>query len=153
MPKRTSRDTARRALKRPAAKKAAKKAGTARYSRRADLGAPADAYFARIEPAALRAIGKQLREIVRAAAPRASEAIKWGMPVYEQDGMLCYIRARPKYITLGFYHQGVYLPDADGRLEGSGDAMRHVKVADAAAIDKRLFAQWVKRAAAMNAGG
>lgn len=124
-----------------------------KHGRRADLGAPADGYFAKIQPETLNAVAGKLRAIVRAAAPKASESIKWGMPFYELNGMLGYIRARPTYITLGFYHQGVHLPDAKGRLEGSGENMRHVKVSSLEAVDVKLFKSWVRQAVAINAKG
>jgi len=120
-----------------------------KYCARPDLGASADPYFAKI-PASLNPIAKRLRAIIRGAAPRASEAIKWGMPVYEHKGMLCYIRARPAYITFGFYNQGIHLPDPDGILEGTGETMRHAKIASASQIDNALFTRWVKQAVKIN---
>ena len=85
--------------------------------------------------------------------PRASETIKWGMPVYEHKGMLCYIRVRPAYVTLGFYQQGVHLPDPDGLLEGTGENMRHVKMRKAEHVRPELFSGWVKRAVEINDRG
>jgi len=149
--RKTARKTGSKSVRKPPAK--ARRPRMARHTRRADLGASADGYFAGITPAGLNAVARRLREIVRGAAPRASEAIKWGMPVYEQDGMLCYIRARPAYVTLGFYEAGTQLADPAGRLEGSGANMRHVKVAEFTAIDDELFGSWVRHAAAFNAEG
>ena len=137
--------------RKPAAKKPAKPAAaSARYSQRADLGAPADAYFAKVKPPALNAVASSLRAIVRAGAPKARESIKWGMPFYELNGMLGYIKARSRYVTLGFYHQGIHLADPDGRLEGTGKSMRHVKVYGPEGVDKKMFTSWVKQAAAIN---
>ena len=137
--------------KTPTAKRPAKsKAPRAMLARRADLGANADPYFEGIKPAPLNQAAATLRKIIRTNAPKASEAIKWGMPVYELKGMLCYIRARPKYVTLGFYHQGVHLSDPDKLLEGTGDRMRHVKVHAPADIKAGLFTNWVKQAVAIN---
>ena len=124
----------------------------AKYCARPDLGASADPYFAKIKPPALKEAAARLRAIVRAGAPKATEAIKWGMPVYEHCGMLCYIRAQSAYIAFGFYDQGTRLSDPDGLLEGSGRAMRHVKVRAPGDIREGLFKSWVKRAAALNAG-
>ena len=86
-------------IKKKTTKKAARKASPKpMVARRADLGANADGYFAAIT-GPLGAIATRLRQIVKEAAPKASEAIKWGMPVYEFKGMLCYIRARPSYMA------------------------------------------------------
>jgi hypothetical protein len=143
--------------KKAGAKKTVKKAvmkrssgGKLMVAKRADLGDSADGYFGKIG-GPLGAVAGRLRQIVREAAPQASEAIKWGMPVYEFKGMLCYIRARGGYVTLGFYHQGVHLSDPDKLLEGTGENMRHMKVRSAADIKGGLFTQWVKQAVVINA--
>src|SRR5438093_1104528 len=87
------RKPVRRSARKVATRKAPKKkAPAAKYGKRKDLGAPADGYFARA-PASLREIANSVRQIVRSAVPRATETIKWGMPVYEHHGLLCYIRA------------------------------------------------------------
>ncbi len=138
-----------------AGKKAAGKNGAKRMmvERRADLGASADGYFAKIKPAGLNEVAAKLRAIVRQGAPAARESIKWGMPFYELNGMLGYIKAQSKYITLGFYHQGIHLDDPDRRLEGTGKNMRHVKVFAPDGVDTKLFKSWIKQAAAINAKG
>ncbi len=149
---------AKKVKKKAAAKKAGVKkktvmkkssSGKLMVAKRADLGASADGYFGKIA-GPLGAVAGRLRQIVREAAPKASEAIKWGMPVYEHKGMLCYIRARAGYVTLGFYHQGVHLSDPDKLLEGTGENMRHMKVRSAADIKGGLFTQWVKQAVVIN---
>jgi hypothetical protein len=134
----------------PARRKAVPGKPAAKHQSRTDLGASADSYFADVAPE-LRAVAAKLRQIIREAAPKASEAIKWGMPVYELSGMLCYIRERPAYVTLGFYHQGIHLSDPDKLLEGTGENMRHVKIRSMADIKGGLFTNWVKQAAAINA--
>lgn len=131
-------------------RKAPMRKPAAKYDTRADLGISADSYFTEVAPE-LRAIAAKLRQIVKEAAPKASEAIKWGMPVYELSGMLCYIRERPAYMTFGFYHQGIHLSDPDKLLEGTGENMRHVKVRTMSDIKGGLFTNWVKQAAAINA--
>jgi hypothetical protein len=139
--------------KKKATKKAAsktRKPSAATYAARADLGASADGYFAKLS-GPLGAIASRVRQIIREAAPKASEAIKWGMPVYEFNGMLCYIKARSSYVTFGFYHQGIHLSDPDKLLEGTGENMRHVKLRALSDIKGGLFTNWVKQAVAINA--
>src|SRR5205814_4933438 len=53
--------------------------------RREDFGAPIDGYFAKQSPH-LREILETLRTLVEEAAPDASAALKWGMPVYTVGG-------------------------------------------------------------------
>jgi hypothetical protein len=122
------------------------------YARRDDLNENAGAYYAAI-PKPFRAIAARVRQIVRKAAPEAVESIKWGMPVYVHHGLLAYVRFQSSYLTLGFYEAGTSLGeklDPDGLLEGTGAAMRHVKIRAAGDVRPALFARWVAEAAAFN---
>jgi len=47
---------------------------------------------------------KQLREIIRKAAPKAEEIISYGMPAYKYFGVLVYFAGYAKHI--GFYPTG-----------------------------------------------
>ena len=118
--------------------------------RRKDYGAPVDGWLAAL-PAEWKGVAVELLKIVRKAAPKAEEAIKWGMPVYSQNGLVCYLRDYTSYVTLGFYQAGTALPDPDGLLEGTGRDMRHVKVRSAKDIRPALFETWVRRAVEFNA--
>lgn len=58
-------------------------------------------------PAADRAIGKRLHEIVKANAPALTPRLWYGMPAYSKDGkVLCYFQSASKfkarYATFGF---------------------------------------------------
>jgi hypothetical protein len=98
-------------------------------------------------------LARRLDVIVRKAAPKATAAIKWGMPVYEHHGMLCYIRARPKYVTLGFYGQAVGLSDPKGLMEGTGKGMRHIKIGLEDSVDEGYLGGMVKQAVRANEAG
>jgi hypothetical protein len=91
-----------------------------------------------------------LRALVRRAAPDAQEAYKWAQPVYESNGPFCYIKAFKPAVNFGFW-RGVDLDDPGGRLEGSGDKMRHVKIIQLTDIDEALFTDFVQQAVRMNA--
>jgi hypothetical protein len=99
---------------------------------------------------AQREIVEALRAIVKKADPKASEGFKWSMPVFEHDGMLCYIAPMKNNVNFGFYESTPVLEDPDGLLEGTGKRMRHVKLTSAAGIKKALFTKWVKQAAEFN---
>ena len=110
-----------------------------------------DAWVARVVPP-IRALVEELRALVKRAAPGASESIKWGMPVYTLNGMLCYIKPHPEYVRFGFYDQGVHLDDPAGLLEGTGVNLRHTKVRSASDIHRNIFEQWVRDAVVLNGG-
>lgn len=147
MAKKTSRKRTARAI--IGTKQPAKAAKTGDSSRRADLGADVSLYFDSLS-GWQATLARRLDKLVRKAAPKATSVVKWGMPVYEHRGMLCYICARAKYVTLGFYGQDLGPCDPHGLLEGTGKDMRHIKIAPDAAIDDAYLMALVRSAAAEN---
>ena len=92
----------------------------------------------------------EIDRLVKSAAPEAKASIKWAQPVYEQGGPFAYVKAFGTTVNFGFW-RGTELTDPDGRLEGTGDRMRHVKLTSAEGVDADRFAAWVKEAVALNA--
>lgn len=90
-----------------------------------------------------------LREIVKGAAPAATESIRWAQPVYEDHGPFAYIKAFPRTVNLGFW-RGAELVDPLGLLAGGGDRMRHVKLIGAWDVRRKAFQDLVKEAVALN---
>lgn len=107
-----------------------------------------DAYLAKLAPAH-REVVQALREIVRRAAPRATEAFKWAQPVYEQGGPFCYMRAHKAHVTLGFW-RGKQLSAGAGVLEGEGEKMAHLKLRSMAELKPALVERLVREAVALN---
>jgi uncharacterized protein YdhG (YjbR/CyaY superfamily) len=66
--------------------------------------ATVDEYIASFPPGVRRLL-KQLRTIIREAAPQAQEKISYRMPAYALNGVLVYFAAHPNHI--GFYPGGV----------------------------------------------
>ncbi len=52
-------------------------------------------------PAETQKLLKQIRAIIRKAAPKAEEVISYNMPAYKLNGMLAFFAAYPRHI--GFY--------------------------------------------------
>lgn len=96
-----------------------------------------------------REVVERVCAIVREAAPGATEAIKWGQPVWSHGGPVCYVKAFSKAVNFGFW-RGTQLSDPAGVLEGTGDAMRHVKLAAAADIRADVLAALVREAVDLN---
>lgn len=95
-------------------------------------------------------IASDLRQLVMEAAPEASEAIKWAQPVYEHNGPFCYIKAFKNQVNFGLW-RGAQLDDPGGLLQGSGEKMRHVKVATMDQIRRDAFQGYVRQAVELNA--
>ncbi len=133
--------------KTPAKGAAAKKTPHRQYLRREDLGAPADAFFAQ-QPPERREHLEALRALVKKAAPGARESMKWGMPYYELKGGFCALYTSKTYAALNIMAPPEKLDDPEGKLEGTGKTMRHLKVRSAADLDEASILRWVKAAVA-----
>ena len=97
------------------------------------------------EPA-MRPIAQALRALVLRVAPDTTEVVRLGDragtyglgPKKVVEGY-AYVLPYKKHVNFGLM-RGALLPDPDGRMEGTGAAMRHVKVRSLEAIDAGLEA-------------
>ena len=79
-------------------------------------------------------IAKAARELIAEVYPGVVE-VPWGHQKIAGYGVgpkkmseqFCYIAPFKAYVNLGFYY-GADLPDPDGLMEGSGKALRHIKI-------------------------
>ena len=135
-PKKTAPKKAVAASRAPAAKSA---------SRRADLGAPIDGFFAR-QPPHLRAILEALRRLIEEAAPDAASSIKWGMPFFALDGvMLCALTAHRAHVNLVLVGPPTAFADPEGRLRGEGRG-RHLKLTRLEELPTEAVRSWLRTA-------
>lgn len=89
------------------------------------MAATADQWFDGLDPAQRR-IAEALRDLVLAASPDLTEAVKWGQPCYSRGTrMVCYIQKAKGHVSLGF-RDGAALTAPEGLLSGSGKQMRHI---------------------------
>lgn len=96
-----------------------------------------------------QAILAELRAIIKAAAPKATAAIKWAQPVYEENGPLLFIRNAKNHVTIGFW-RGAQLDDPNGLLTGDGEKMKHVKITSIEGINKKALTAYIKQALKLN---
>jgi len=108
----------------------------------------------------LRAIALRLRALVFEVDPDTTEqprpgdaSLSYGVgPRKMRDGYAYVMPMRGGYVNLGFY-EGTALPDPAGLLEGTGKALRHVKVRDLAGVARpELRALLVAAVARRHAG-
>jgi len=107
-----------------------------------------DEYIASLADESARVAG-QLRAMIHDEVPETIESLKWSQPVFELDGPFCYIKAFKNHVNLGFF-RGSALPDPAGLLEGTGDQMRHVKLAHLGDIQEGAVRELIRQAAALN---
>jgi hypothetical protein len=93
---------------------------------------------------------RRLVDAVRSAAPEAAASVKWAQPVFESNGPAVWIKAHPRWVSIGFW-RGAELDDPEGLLEGEGDRMKHVKVREGEEIPRDAIAGYVRQALALNA--
>ena len=103
---------------------------------------------------ALRRLVEDLHPEAVETASRRELTVSWGFPGGKATAWYAYARPFAAHVNLGFFH-GVRLPDPDGLLEGTGKALRHVKLrtpeaALAPAVRALLIAARDERAAALN---
>lgn len=94
-------------------------------------------------------IVRELRELVVSTLPKAEESMKWGQPVYELNGPLCFIKAFRNQVNFGFW-RGDQVSDPKKLLVKSMDRMRHVKLTDVSQIQKPQFRELLKSAVKLN---
>lgn len=107
-----------------------------------------DAYLGGI-PVELQTVARELRRVIREAAPDASEGMKWGQPVYDVGGPFVALKAHPRHVTLTFW-RGATLADPAGLLAGDGDRMRHARFSSVESVDGRTVADLVRAAVELN---
>ncbi len=118
-------------------------------------GAPAatgfDALLASTEPA-LRPLCSELRDLIRSLHADAVELVwmrqgicSFGVGPKKMRNHYALIAPYSTHVNLGFYH-GAMLEDPASLLEGTGKAMRHVKIRSAAEISRPALRALLRQA-------
>ena len=133
------------------AKKTAAKKTTAQKGAKPDgSGASVENYFAQ-QPPDKRALLIKIRGLVEKGAPDAVPTIKWGVPIYAQNGRnICALATFKDHVGLNFFAPPSALVDPKKKLEGEGKTSRMLKVRGAADIDAPAITRWLKAAVAAN---
>jgi uncharacterized protein YdeI (YjbR/CyaY-like superfamily) len=109
-----------------------------------------DAYIEKAAPFA-RPILTRLRDVVHQACPEVTETLKWRMPSFEYEGILCGMAAFKQHCTFGFWKNDLVVggdPESARELEACGSLR---DVADLPA--KTRLTRYVKKAMKLNADG
>lgn len=102
-------------------------------------------------PEEIQKITVALRNIILTSSPKLIEEYKWSMPNYSYNGLVCYLQAAKKHVNLGF-HKGNVLQDLDtyNLLQGTGKALRHIKIKKLDEIKPEAFTSIIQAAVALN---
>lgn len=140
--------------KRRAPVKKLRPAGVTSFKGEVTSPAPPPAYvsvdeYIRSLPGWQAEVARAIREIIRTAAPNSAESMKWGQPVYEEDGPICYFKSFSDHVTFGFW-RGTEMPDPAGLLRGEGDKMRHVRLTMFDDVPREALEEFVRHAVRLN---
>ena len=110
-----------------------------------------DAYIEKAAPFA-KPILKHLRKVVRAGCPQVEETIKWSMPHFEYNGIMCGMAAFKEHCAFGFWKAKLILPPNNISTK---DAMGHfgcIRSIDDLPNERTLIG-YVRKAAELNDSG
>lgn len=96
-----------------------------------------------------RPLLEKLDAIVTKTLPKATAALKWGIPVYQVNGKnVCALASFKESAAINFFASPDLLSDPKKKLEGAGKTQRMLKVRTASDIDAASIARWLKAASA-----
>jgi uncharacterized protein YdeI (YjbR/CyaY-like superfamily) len=112
-----------------------------------------DAYIERAAPFA-QPILVHIRETVHAACPDVQETMKWSMPHFDYQGIMCGMAAFKEHCSFGFW-KATLIPGLQPNSNNGGDAMgnlgRITSLKDLPA--RKVLAGYVKEAMRLNEEG
>lgn len=96
-----------------------------------------------------RLIMQEIRQLIIEAAPRIEESIKWKIPFYSYQGLLCYLNPRGTGVVLGFC-KGALLSNEKGLLKGTGKEVRLLHIDNKHACPQAEIRQLLQEAMLLN---
>ncbi|MCU0383849.1 MAG: DUF1801 domain-containing protein [Cyclobacteriaceae bacterium] len=92
-----------------------------------------------------------LRDIIFDVIPEAHESIKWRIPFYEFQGLLCYLNyeKKSKQVCIGFV-EGVLLKDEKGVLSKDTQNVRKLYVPDIEKLNLKMLKSFLRQAIEIN---
>ena len=132
------------AAKKKAAPAKKKSTASKKPAPRADYGKSIDGFFEKHAPP-LRATLEKLHALIKAAAPKATSSLKWGMPFFELDGkMICALGAHKAHVNLLLSGPPGTFTDPDGLLEGDGKTGRRLVLTKPEEIPVAKVKTWLR---------
>ena len=115
---------------------------------KADGDAPVQEYIKAI-PGWKRDVARRLDAVITRSVPRVRKAVKWNSPFYgvEGQGWFLSFHCYTNYVKVAFFKGSSLLPMPPGKSKQR--EVRYLDVREDDEIDEKLFAVWVRQAAAM----
>jgi hypothetical protein len=109
-----------------------------------------DAYIAK-SPEFAQPILKHLRDVVHAAVPDVEETMKWSIPHFDYNGMMCSMAAFKAHCAFGFWKGTLVTGNTEKAREAAGSLGRLTSIKDLP--PKKELIALVKKAAQLNDDG
>lgn len=109
-----------------------------------------DAYIAK-SPEFAQPILKHLRDVVHAAVPDVEETMKWSIPHFDYNGMMCSMAAFKAHCAFGFWKGTLVTGNTEKAREAAGSMGRITSIKDLP--PKKELIALVKKAAQLNDDG
>jgi len=93
----------------------------------------------------------RMRKLIKAADPAVVETWKWGIPVWEHDGIICTGETYKKAVKLTFA-KGAFVKDPKRLFNSSleGNLRRAIDIPEGVDVDEAAFKTLVRAAIALN---
>ena len=112
-----------------------------------------DGYIAKAQPFA-KPILTHIRDVVHEACPDVSETIKWGMPAFDHNGLMCGMAAFKQHATFGFWKSSLVFGKHDAHAVDPNGMAAFGKMTSLADLPpKKALLGYVRKAAAINEAG
>ena len=94
---------------------------------------------------------KELRQLINETAPELKEGFKWGVPVWEHNGLVCAISGFKDHVKMNFF-KGAHLDSIKNVFNSGLDSKEHrsINFAKHDKIDKKAIQSAIKAAVAYN---
>lgn len=133
-------------------KKATRPSSPARTSKAKNTSGELDGYIAQAEPFA-RPILEHVRALFHRARPEIGEALKWGHPVFEHEGIVAWLAAFKKHVRFRFW-KGRMLRDPKGLLRDAKGNVGLLIVTDLTQLPSdKVLLDYIRQAIDLNVGG
>ena len=99
---------------------------------------------------ALRPVLAAVREIMRESAPKATEMLSYGIPLWVGSRHIAFIGSVKNDIKLGFVN-GLKLEDKYQLLKGKGKVTRHLVLKSVDDVSKTVLRYYIKQALKLDA--
>lgn len=115
---------------------------------RGDGARPVKAYIAAM-PGWKKDVGRRLDRIIVQTIPDVCKAVKWNSPLYgiEGRGWFLGFHCFTRYVKVSFFRGASLSPQPPGTSKQKD--VRYLDIHEDTVIDERLFATWVRQAAAL----